>query len=54
MPFPIKGESKKKYISRAIKYFVDDEGYSQKQAIGRAYGFWDTYGHGKKGKKRGK
>lgn len=43
MPKPNPGESKSKYISRAIEYFMD-EGYSQKEAAGRAYGFWKTYG----------
>ncbi len=53
MPFPRQNESKKKYIPRAIKYFRDVEGVPQKQAVGKAFGFWSTYGQ-KKGKGRGK
>lgn len=53
MPRPIKGESKDKYIKRAIPIF-QSEGYSHEAAVGRAYGFWDTYGGGKKHAKKDK
>jgi len=42
MPRPQKGETKKRFIARAIKVFLK-EGYSLKRAQGRAYGFWKTY-----------
>ena len=48
MPYPKKGEERRDYISRAIPEFIH-EGYSKKEAIGRAYGFFKTY-HKKKKK----
>lgn len=52
MPYPSKGESKQDFISRAIKTFMD-EGKPQKEAVGRAYGFWKSYGGKKKKLKKG-
>jgi hypothetical protein len=52
MPYPRANETKKKYIPRAIKYFVESEGKTQKQAVGAAFGFWKTYGHSKKKKRK--
>ena len=43
MPRPNPGEKKSEFISRAIKYLMEKEGLSQKQAIGKAYGLWETY-----------
>ena len=40
MPRPKKGESKKEYITRAVRYMVKVEGMSQKAAVGKAYGMW--------------
>lgn len=51
MPKPKPNESKEEYISRAIETFKK-EGFEQKEAIGRAYGFWDYYS--KKNKKNTK
>lgn len=48
MPKPLPGESKNKYINRAIEYFVHQEGRSPNEAVGRAEGFWRSYGHNKK------
>lgn len=48
MPYPKKGESRGMFVSRAIKEFRK-EGIPQKEAVGRAYGFFKTY-HGKKKK----
>ena len=48
MPKPNPKESKNDYISRAIDYFVHKEGRSPKEAVGRAEGFWKSYGHNKK------
>ena len=42
MPYPTKGESQSDYVSRAVKEFMA-EGYKQKEALGRAYGFYRTY-----------
>lgn len=47
MPKPDPKESKDSFIARAIKEFMN-EGYDQKEAIGRAYGFWKTYSKSKK------
>jgi hypothetical protein len=44
MPKPTKGETKANYIKRSIPIFIH-EGYDRKEAVGRAYGFWDTYGN---------
>jgi hypothetical protein len=49
MPYPGKNESKGDFISRAIKTFMD-EGYSQKESVGRAYGFWRHYKNQRKPK----
>ena len=49
MPRPRTNENKSAYIKRAIPIFIE-EGYSQEQAVGRAYGFWDTYGKRRKRK----
>ena len=46
MPYPKKGEAKQDYISRCVKY-VMDEGLEQKHALGKCYGMWKTY-HGAK------
>lgn len=43
MPHPGKKESKSKFISRAIEQFMTVEKIPQKEAVGRAYGFWKTY-----------
>ena len=51
MPYPQKGESRKDYVNRAMPLFKD-EGYSQEEAIGRAYGFYKHYT--KKGKTKKK
>lgn len=40
MPKIKKGESKSAFISRAVKYLMENEGLSQKQALGKAYGIW--------------
>jgi hypothetical protein len=55
MPKPKKGESKKKYINRAIPIFME-EGYGLKESIGRANGFYKYYSGKQKngGKKRRK
>ena len=42
MPKPMKGESKSAYIKRAVKYMMEKEGLSQKQALGKAYGMWKS------------
>ena len=42
MPRPKKGETKAEYIARAIREFKR-EGFSDEEAKGRAYGFWETY-----------
>ncbi len=42
MPRPEKGESQEDFISRAITEFRN-EGFSEQEAIGRAYGFWRQY-----------
>lgn len=42
MPRPQKDETQEEFIARAIKEFLA-EGYKQKEAEGRAYGFWQTY-----------
>jgi hypothetical protein len=42
MPYPDKGEKQNDFIQRAIKEFIS-EGHTQKQAVGRAHGFWKTY-----------
>lgn len=42
MPKPVKGEKEDDFISRAIREFMK-EGFSQKEAVGRAYGFWKSY-----------
>lgn len=51
MPTVRKGESRNKYVSRAIKYLVEKEGLSQRQAVGKAEGMYDSY---KKKGRRGK
>lgn len=43
MPTPRKGEEKTEYISRCIKYVMDNEDAEQKQAIGKCYGMWNYY-----------
>ena len=47
MPRPTKGENQDAFIQRAIREFMT-EGYKQKEAVGRAYGFWKTYKKKKK------
>jgi hypothetical protein len=47
MPYPEKGEKQSDFIARAIKTFMS-EGYGQKEAVGRAYGFWSNYSGPKK------
>ncbi len=39
MPKPHTGEKQSDFVSRAIREFMM-EGYSQRVAKGRAYGFW--------------
>jgi len=41
MPEPKPNEAKKDYISRAIAWLIRNEGKSQKQAAGQAYGMWE-------------
>jgi len=43
MPKPRKGETQKEYIPRAIRYFIREEHLPQKEAVGRAFGFWRYY-----------
>lgn len=43
MPTPREGEDKSSYISRCIKYCMDNEGTEQKAAVGKCYGMWDSY-----------
>lgn len=43
MPKPKPFETKEVYIKRAVRYFIEEEGLSQKEAVGRAYGYWETY-----------
>ncbi len=45
MPNVKKGESRNKYVSRAIPMMMKEEGLSQKQAVGKAEGM---YTHAKK------
>ena len=40
MPKPRKGETKSKYISRAVSYMIKKEGLTQKHAVGKAHGMW--------------
>ena len=47
MPKPRERESKSDYIARAIPIFRQ-EGYSQEEAVGRAYGYYRSYHHAKK------
>ena len=54
MPLPQKGESRKAYLKRAIDYFVHNENRSPKEAVGRAEGFYDTYGKKKTIKSKSK
>lgn len=42
MPKPYDDEDEDEFVTRAVKSFMS-EGYSQKQAVGRAYGFWKTH-----------
>ena len=42
MPRPRPQERQSHYLSRAIREMMD-EGYSQKVAVGRAYGFFRYY-----------
>ena len=42
MPKPKKNETKKEFVNRSVDIFLK-EGYPIKEALGRAYGFWDTY-----------
>ena len=42
MPKPRKNENKQRYISRCVKQ-VMKEGKTQKEALGKCYGMWDTY-----------
>ena len=47
MPIPRKGETRSKYVSRAIKQIMA-EGLTQKQAVGKAEGMFDHYSKKKK------
>jgi len=38
--YPRENEDKNNYISRCVKYLMDKEGKSQKQALGQCYGMW--------------
>jgi hypothetical protein len=49
MPRPNEGEKKSMFVGRAISEFRH-EGIPEKQAVGRAYGYWKTYGKGEKKK----
>jgi len=51
MPKPRRNETRKHYLKRAIPAFRK-EGYTERQSVGRAEGFYDTYK--KKKKRRGK
>ena len=42
MPRPKPNEDRRTYLLRAIPEFIH-EGYSLKEAQGRAYGFWRSY-----------
>lgn len=48
MPRPRKGESRQKFVSRAIP-ILKEEGLDNKAAAGKAYGMYDHY---KKKRKR--
>lgn len=41
MPKPLKNETKKDYISRCVKYMIDEEGREQKQALAICFSMWD-------------
>jgi hypothetical protein len=50
MPNVKKGESRSKYVSRAVEYIIKNEGLSQKAAVGKAEGMYDQYKKKHKGK----
>lgn len=51
MPRPLKGESKKSFISRAIRYLIRKEGLARDHAVAKAHGIWKQHVKGK-GKKK--
>ena len=52
MPKPLKKEKRADYIHRAMKEMMGGEGMKQKEALGRAYGMYDSFmGKGKKKEK---
>ena len=42
MPRPLKGETKRQYIQRAVRYMMRVEGLGQKQAVAKAHGMWKS------------
>lgn len=51
MPRPKKGESRNKFVARAIPILMD-EGLSQKAAVGKAEGMYTHYKNKSKGRKK--
>jgi len=51
LPKPLKGESKQKYINRAIPFMIRKEGLTRDEAAGKAYGLWDYFKKKKGGRK---
>jgi len=43
MPNVKPNESKSSYLNRCISYVVNNEGTSQKQAIGKCNGLWEQH-----------
>ena len=43
MPTAHKNETRQKFISRAIRMMVNQEGLSQKHAVGKAHGLWEQH-----------
>ena len=50
MPKVKPGETRKKYVSRAIPYMIEKEGLTPVQAAGKAHGMYDQ---ARKRRKRG-
>ena len=48
MPRPRKGERKRDFIKRAIRYLIEEEGLDPHKALGKAHGLWRFFmGKGK-------
>ena len=47
MPSVKPNESEQAYVSRCVKYVMDKEGLSQKQALGKCYGMYKNHKRGK-------